>query len=232
MPAIAGQNGFTTVVDGYVTPDGPYELFASGKQADVPLLIGYNANEGENLLEQRVTAQDYVAAMHRQYGKFAGKFLAEYPSESEHQAYRSQIRLKAETINWHSVTWARLHASTAKSKVYFYYFTRTPPWEPFKTIGAAHGAELSYVFGYPQDLARFTIQAPWSAYRDILVVRDMQTYWTNFAKTGDPNGPGMKPWPQFKAEEEKIVEIGNQPTIRDMPNKAEHALMNAYMKSF
>lgn len=232
MPSIANNNGFTTFVDGHVIPDGPYELFASGRQTDVPLLIGYNANEGENLLERRLDGQNYVAAIHRQYQEFADRFLAEYPAELQDEAYRSQVRLRAETINWHIATWARLHAGTAQSEVYFYHFTRIPPWEPFKTIGAAHGAELSYVFGHPRNLARFTMQAPWSAYRDILVVRDIQTYWTNFAKTGDPNGPGMKTWPPFTTEEEKIIEIGNQPTIRDLPNKKEHALMDAYMKSF
>jgi para-nitrobenzyl esterase len=103
--------------------------------------------------------------------------------------------------------WARLHAQ-GPSEVYAYYFTKVPPYPPFRFRGiAGHGAELIYLFGFPPPILFYAVQFPWNAARDAELTDIIASYWTNFAKRGNPNGEELPKWPVFDAEEQ-ILEIG------------------------
>jgi para-nitrobenzyl esterase len=111
--------------------------------------------------------------------------------------------------------WARLQASTGKSSVYYYSFRQQPPF-PADSIyagwGASHYAELWYVFDHLN-------QEPWRwTAADQKVAEDMSTYWVNFAKSGDPNGPGLLTWPVFTNADSKVLSIGDPITIDGVPN--------------
>jgi para-nitrobenzyl esterase len=226
---VGGTNRPT--VDGYVLPKGVHETFVDGSQAPVDLLLGYNAGEGDTQLGPPLKAKDYAAKVHGQYGPLADRVLSTYPAGSDEEAARSQRRLKTEdSFGWHAWAWARLHAQKSTEKVFFYYFSRVPPFAPYARIGAAgHGAELIYVFGYPPAIANYAAEAPWRAYHDVWLGEAIRTYWTNFAKTGDPNGPGLPVWPAFDPEGMRVIELGDVVAARDIPDKPEHELMDAYM---
>lgn len=103
--------------------------------------------------------------------------------------------------------WARLHARSGNN-VYSYYFTKVPPYPPFRFRGiAGHGAELIYLFGFPPPIFFYAVEFPWNAARDAELTDIFASYWTNFAKHGDPNGEGLPSWPAFGAAEQ-ILEIG------------------------
>lgn len=225
---VGGTNRLT--VDGYVLPDGVYESFAEGKQAAVDLLVGYNAGEGDTQLGSPLKATVYVAKVRDQYGPLAERILAEYPAGSDEEAARSQRRLMTEaSFAWHAWSWAELHAKTTSQRVFFYHFSRVPPLAPYRRIKAAgHGAELPYLFGYPPRIGFYLVESPWDAYRDAQLADAIQTYWTNFAKTGDPNGPGVPNWPAYSPGRENVLELDTTIAVRDLPNRPEHTLMSEY----
>lgn len=213
LPQIPHSNAALPIVDGYVIPDDTYHLYAAGKQADVPLLIGYNADEGAHLFRPIDTAE-YIAATRRTYGSLADRFLALYPASTEAESARSQVRLAAESnFGWQIWSWARIHARTSHRKVFFYYFSMERE--------NGHGAELPYVFLYE-------FGGGWSAGQREIGAK-MSKYWTNFAKTGNPNGPGLPSWPAFDPGTGEVMYLGKSFGPGAMPDRAEHALMDEYM---
>ncbi len=213
LPEIPHSNAALPIVDGYVIPDDTYQLYAAGKQADVPLLIGYNADEGAYLFRPIETAAN-IAATRRTYGSLADRFLALYPAATEAESARSQVRLAAESsFGWQIWSWARIHARTSHRKVFFYYFSTERD--------NGHGAELPYVFLYE-------FGGGWSAQQREMGAK-MSTYWTNFAKAGNPNGPGLPQWSAFDPKTEEVMYLGKYFGPGAMPDRAEHALMDEYM---
>lgn len=213
LPEIPHSNAALPIVDGYVIPDDTYKLYSAGKQADVPLLIGYNADEGAFMVRP-VEPAAYVAATREQYGALADQFLTLYPAGSEAESKRSQTRLWAESaFGWQMWAWARAHAASAKSKVFFYYFSAKDR--------NGHGAELPYVFMY-------AFGGPWrSNEREMAEV--ISTYWTNFARTGDPNGSDLPAWPNFGPQREAVMHLGESSVAGEVPDLPMHLLMDTHM---
>ena len=89
----------------------------------------------------------------------------------------------------------------ASSTVYAYYFERAIPWPQHPEFGAFHSSDLPYVF---RNLSR--LDRPWTA-ADRHLAEVASAYWVQFAKTGNPNGVGLPPWPEFSAGE-KLMRLG------------------------
>ena len=216
LPEIAHYDGSGPVLDGYVIPADTFAVYSAGKQADIPLLIGYNDDEAANMAHP-IEAAEYAANTRAHYGAFGDRFLELYPASSEVEAARSQTRLRSEEwVGWHVWLWARTHARTSHSKVFFYHFMGPPSF---------HGAELPYVFAYV--LGR---PSGWpEGAREM--AQTVSTYWTNFAKTGDPNGAELPLWPVFTGEGETTMYLGQTSAVGRLPDIREHSLMDAYMNS-
>jgi para-nitrobenzyl esterase len=206
--AAQNQRGMTwPICDGWVIPDDQYKLYQAGRYNDTPILVGYNSDEGATFGVPR-TPEAYVESVRQRYGSFAERLLALYPAGDGTVAKTARDLTRDVAFGWPTWAWARLQAKTGKSKVFFYYFDHHPEYpagSPRAGFGAAHGAEVPYVFQH-LDLPRL----PPATAEDQDMAEMMATFWTNFAKYGDPNGKGLPSWPAFSGANPQVMHFTNK----------------------
>jgi para-nitrobenzyl esterase len=194
------------VIDGAVLPEDPNEIYAASRQNDVPLLAGWTADEVRayrTFGDQRPTAETFRETARKKYGDAAGQFLKFYPATSDTEAVRSAGDWADDQFNCFSIwKWLELQGKTGKAPIYRYSFDHTVPVEPGRMIngapataadlGAPHASDIGYVFAAFDSAPTI----PWKD-ADRKVSDAMMTYWTNFARNGNPNGDGVSNWPEY-----------------------------------
>ncbi len=208
------------IIDGYVLPNDIYSIFRNGQQNDVPLLTGWNADEGL-VFGMLQDAGAFKAGAEKKYGSLAADFLKAYPADNNEQAALSQKSLSRDQLfGWQNYTWAKMQTTRGKDNVFLYYFSHVPPGKP--VYGAFHSSEIGYALNTLDRWAR-----PWEAWdRELSAI--MSSYWVNFAAKGDPNGSGLPVWPPFEKSNFKLMELGDQLVARDIPSKEQFDFMDKY----
>lgn len=190
---------FSPCIDGYFLPEPVPVIFVEGKQNDVPLLAGWNRDEGDSELNghKDPDAAMYRAAAEKEFGARAPEFLKLYPGRTDVEARRSLQDFNGDDfIAFSTWKWLEAQKGSGKQPVYRYRFDISLPSrnEP-EGLGAYHSAEIEYVFGQLDSK-----NLPWRA-EDHTLSAQMRKYWTNFARTGDPNGSGLAKWPEYRKED-------------------------------
>ncbi|XP_029030430.1 neuroligin-2b isoform X2 [Betta splendens] len=241
------QIAFGPVVDGDVVPDDPEALMQQGEFLNYDILLGVNQGEGLKFVddsegEDGISAASFDYTISNFVDNLYGytddilretiKFMYTDWADRDNSDMRRKTLLALFTDHqWvaPAVATAKLHAEF-QSPVYFYTFHHhcqteaRPDW-----ADAAHGDEIPYVFGIPMVGATDLFPCNFSK-NDVMLSAVVMTYWTNFAKTGDPNLPvpqdttfiHTKPnrfeeviWTKFSSKDKQYLHIGLKPRVRD-----------------
>jgi para-nitrobenzyl esterase len=193
MPALAliarDTNGpgfrFGGVLDGYFQTADAGEIFTASKQNDTPFMSGMNADET------------------RYRGSTGKDFKELYPSGSDKEKATAVKLAGQEQSRLNTWLWLEFRAKTSKTKGWEYYFDRAIPWPEHPEFGAFHTGEVPYVFNNLKMLRGHKMEKT-----DSVVADRMSSYWANFVRNGDPNGPGLPAWEPFKENEHEVMELG------------------------
>jgi para-nitrobenzyl esterase len=214
------------VVDGYVFLESPIRTFMQGKEYRVAILHGSNAGDGViSPKELNATVDDFYGPLAEQARKlYSGAADPLYGPSTLQWMADTQFRCPAALqLIWHS---------TAGNPSYQYEFARSLPG---LTAGAFHSMEIAYVFGTVErgiEVPALTRLLPANAI-DKQISDTMQQYWTNFAKTGDPNGPGLPAWPKFDPASRAYIQFTDAgPIAKEGLRRAQCDLFIENVKRF
>ena len=215
-----GAPRFPLPLDGKVVPAEQVGLWKAGRFNDTPVLIGNTSDEAVVFGPSKTTPADFEKQIRAAYGAKTDAILAAYPHGTDEDASRSNKFLRRDTsFGWNMWTWAKLQSAYGKGKAWLYYFDRPTAQNP---DGSGHGSEVALVFANPD--AR---RAAWNE-EDKAISKEMQGYWVNFAKTLDPNGPGLPRWPAFGGADPQVMRLGKVNAPGPVPNLDKMKALDAF----
>jgi para-nitrobenzyl esterase len=226
------------IVDGWIVPEDLSKTFAEGRQNPVDILVGSNGNEGGSFaFGPPMTLERWKSSAQQRWKNLADMGLKAYPAETDAQAKIAATRPFTDGIAWFMHLYADEQAKIGKS-AYLYQFVHNPPAAPSKPSGGpTHASDLAYVFDnldQPREVP--DPSSPEVASKsppDIELADQMSSYWTNFAKTGDPNGPGLPVWPQatkLSRNQAFLLEAGDKSTPGETMTMDQVKLYDALYK--
>lgn len=215
-----GYGSFPVDVDGYFFPESPLQIFKEGKQAHVPLLVGWNSAEMNYhmlLQNEEPTVENYTKAVKKMYGDQAEEALKVYHASTDAEVIPAATALASDLfIAYSTWKWSDEASKTGGKPVFRYFFERPRPQmrpemgnaqaglaggvirdttgkktpPPPPATGAVHSAEIEYALGNLPTNRVYDWQP-----EDFQVSTIMQMFFANFIKTGNPNGLGVPQWP-------------------------------------
>ena len=211
----AGSGG-GPLVDGWVIPDRPYDLLQDGQQNQINVMVGGLADEyfGLSHLAPEISESELKKYLDRIFGVESSQVQEAYKDEILDSPLSAQKIINGDNgFILSSRMWGRLVESRGND-AYVYYFTRPAPvfrlYVPEekdlngdggrRTLGAYHSGELAYVFNN-LDIVGLGWNDMDHRLSDIIA-----QYWVNFARNGNPNGPGLPEWPTYDSSAD-IVQI-------------------------
>lgn len=205
---------FPPDIDGYVLPKSLPEIYAAGEQAHIPVLGGWNRDEVRGAVTHakvKTTATTFKETATKDFGTEAKGFLKVYPAKTDAQAEASAGDYAGDKFLVYSTwRWLEAQVGTGDAPVYRYRLDLVPPPDKFHPAGsgAFHSDDIEYVFGMLDSRQGAT----WRP-EDRALSEQIQTYWSNFARSGDPNGEGLPKWPAYDAQDHWMVMHLDAPSV-------------------
>ena len=196
-----------------VYPDNYPTALAKGLVSDVPTMTGmtwddfgppakYDPYTDMGWFKKRVARKCAPEKLE--------EVLAQYPAKNDSEAREMWKKVGNEIRMADIFYWAVKRAKTAKTPVYTYMFTQAQPFDPKK--GAEHGSDLAYEFN-----AVAVSDKGWRD-EDRQVAEQVSSYWVNFVKTGNPNGPNLPEWKAFDPHDPATMYLGKDSGFRPIAN--------------
>ncbi|OYU93975.1 MAG: carboxylesterase [Bacteroidetes bacterium B1(2017)] len=226
LPGGFGQPGGWPIVDGYVIPDDQYKLYEQGKYNKTPILVGYNSDEGLSFSPPK-TPKDYIDGVNKRYGKFADELIKAYPVGENNVPKTARDLARDAAFGWQTWAWANLQAKTSKAKVYYYYFDQHPDFpegSPQHGQGTPHGHDVGFVFGHTDPKSRIKTDT------DESISEAMMSYWTNFAKYGNPNGSNLPVWKEYTKKNHAVMHLKQSPKMGTVPSEESLKVLEKYFE--
>lgn len=214
---------FWPVVDGVAIIDDQYRQYEEGNYNDVPVIVGYNSDEG-SLFMQGGNLAMYNGMVGAQFSEFADKLKAAYPATTDQEANWALQDLMRDTMfGWGTWAWANLQAKTGKNNVYFYYFDQHSQNSLLKDCrGATHVAEMPFIYGWNW--------GPMTKSEEHMA-QILPQYWINFIKNCDPNADGLPYWSTYKPGEASVMYMKEGFHLTTDPNAKQMEVLEEAMKA-
>jgi para-nitrobenzyl esterase len=219
--ATGGGMAFRPVADGYVLSNDMSTLYRQGKFNDTPVLLGHTSDETLAFGGSRpVTPADFEKQIKEQFGAQAEAILSAYPHATDAEAVSAARHVRNDTsFGWNMWAWAREQSEHGKGKVFSYYYDNHAP----QAEGSGHGSDVPFHF---QTLS--TRRTP--SKEDLALSEMISSYDINFAKTGNPNGQGLPPWPAFTDKNQQVMVFDATPGARVYPLLEKVRVLDTYFE--
>jgi para-nitrobenzyl esterase len=188
------------ILDGKLVVETAESAYKAGRQALVPLIIGNcSAEIGGGFVNGSSSKEELFSL----FGELEDEAKAAYDPDGNKSFAEVQTKFNTDWV-WGEP--ARFTARTFISSgepAYVYHFGYVPPaMKQMMQFGAGHGTEVGFVFNNLMNRDGSPVDP-----MDKEVAKMMNTYWANFAKTGDPNGKGLPEWPVYNTQNEEILDV-------------------------
>ena len=220
--------GFAPVVDGKNLPVHPYDPTAPAISADIPIMVGTVLNEfvnGINHPEYEMMTEEEVAKrtanfFGAQHGPEILKvFNEQHPGEKPFDIYS---RMMAASVRQGAVTQCERKATQGGAPAYLYWFQwKTPVLDARPR--AFHCSEIAFAFDNTARAENMTTNSPEAQ----SLAKKVSAAWVAFARTGDPNHPGLLQWPKFTTEKCPTMIFNTQCEAKDDPDTVERKAISA-----
>jgi len=196
------------MVDGVVLPDQVAKLFAQGKIAHATYMAGSNSDEATLMSYIGMSSDDMLKPL----GDHAGDVRKVYEADGKLDDDQFVRQLFDDALFASGAQGFAHYAAKVNGPSYVYHFRYIADVLRSRQSGVSHGGELFYVFGGHglQKTPQGAFLVSFASDKDKGVIALMQKYWTNFAKTGDPNGAGLSAWPSSTAAAPQTLVVDDQ----------------------
>ena len=255
LKATAKGGRFPVCVDGYFFPKSPLEIFQSGQQAHVPLLVGWNSQENsyQSIIgDSKPTIENYKKGVEKMYGDKSTDVLRVYNASTDEEVEQIATALAGDRfIGYSTWKWSDVQSKTGQRPVYRYLYARPRPQmrsemgnataglaggvirdtssnkkpAPPPAKGAVHSAEIEYALGNLSTNRVYDWQP-----EDYAVSEIMQTFFVNFIKTGNPNGLGVPDWKPLDTKSVQVMHIDVNTRLVEDKNGERYLLLEQTAK--